>query len=104
VVGLVTSGLRPGIPISRVSFEAAAAQGGAEGVGSLVVSDGVPLPVAHIIEACWAQDPAQRPSFIRVVEELEEAARQLGVQMEDHGQTMRSCDEIRPKKDDEVRP
>jgi hypothetical protein len=36
----------------------------------------VPAEVTKIIESCWAQDPAQRPSFAQVLPQLEAAARE----------------------------
>ena len=44
--------------------------------------DGVPIPVALIIESCWHQDPFRRPAFPQVVTALETAALALQVHVE----------------------
>ena len=40
-------------------------------------SDGVPMPVAQLIERCWDQDRNARPVFLQIVTLLEVAAKAM---------------------------
>ena len=80
VVGLVSSGKRPVIPLSPFSPRAPGKGSSAE---DSVVSDGVPAPVARLIEACWVQEPHERPSFEWVLVMLQAAAAELNVSLSD---------------------
>lgn len=67
IVGVVLNGLRPTIPVMEI------------GASSEGTTGHVPVPVAHLIERCWAQDPMFRPGFDQVVVALEAAAAALNL-------------------------
>lgn len=66
-MGVVLNGLRPTIPVMEI------------GASSEGTTGHVPVPVAHLMERCWAQDPMFRPGFDQVVVALEAAAAALNL-------------------------
>lgn len=83
VLACVMSGKRPTIPMSELgyatdpSLDGPLHQGGGGPALGAVAS--VPLPIASIIERCWAHNPDHRPEFSQVVIALEVAA--MGLQV-----------------------
>ena len=77
-MGVVVNGLRPTIPLLDMGEAEVQQQ-----TVSPFAGRRVPVPVAHLMERCWAQDPTFRPSFDQVVICLEAAAAALNMQLDD---------------------
>lgn len=63
VMALLLNGKRPYIPPARMDVYVSTA---VQATRPHSKEDGVPLPIARIIEACWEQNPFDRPAFSQV--------------------------------------
>lgn len=73
-MALLLNGKRPYIPPARMDVYVSSA---VQATRPHSKEDGVPLPIARIIEACWEQNPFDRPAFSQVSMQ-DGAARVLG--------------------------
>lgn len=71
-MALIMNGMRPAL---KAPAAAPRTEGG--GSSSVLPKDGVPLPVAQLIERCWAQEQNARPVFPQIVMTLEMAAKAM---------------------------